>query len=440
MRKTLQDKKIELIEKQIDNMSDIATRLMEETNKNNLFGEVKGYNFNQTKLDYIYENDPIARKLCNKPISDMLKNGINIIDDKQEKYVELWEKYKIIDILKQFGAYNNAFAGSAIVYEFNNNFEENNIPINENQIKELSDIFVVDRFFLNPIAYKSMKKTELFRISNLNTTIHRSRLSLVFGIDTGIRNRDKNQGWGKSRIEMLYSGINNYHIAHNALPTIITNFHQTIIQLKDFMNTVGTPEELNINKRMAYLHKFRSYLNAIVLDKDDGFANNSINLSNLDKVIYLIEKALCTMAEMPHTKLLEEGSGNTLSNTKDNSQTDQYNDWLEEGRQILYSEPINKILLIFSKILKQSKPPKWEFKPLERIKENEMIKMRQEQAKTDEIYDNIARNNNLTIGKKLLVNRFGTGYYNYETDIKEADLIENTQNNNNNNEKNVKTA
>jgi hypothetical protein len=203
------------------------------------------------------------------------------------------------------------------------------------------------------------------------------------------------------------------------------------------MNTVGTPQELNINKRMAYLHKFRSYLNAIVLDKEDGFANNSINLSNLDKVIYLIEKALCTMAEMPHTKLLEEGSGNTLSNTKDNSQTDQYNDWLEEGRQILLSPPINKILLIFSKMLKQTKPPKWEYKPLERMKENEMIKLRQDQAKTDEIYDNIARNNNLNIGKKLLVNRFGSGYYSYETEMTESDLIEIP---NNNSKEPVKTA
>jgi phage-related protein (TIGR01555 family) len=437
MRKTKQDKKIELIEKQLDNMSDIATRLMEESEKNNLFGEVKGYSFNQTKLDYIYEHDPIARKVCNKPISDMLKNGIDINDEKQEQYVELWEQYKITEILKQFGSYNNAFGGSAIVYEFNGNSNESSIPINETQIKELSDIFVVDRFFLNPIAYKSMKKTELFRISNLNTNIHRSRLSLAFGIDTGIRNLDKKQGWGKSRIELLYGGINNYHIAHNALPTIITNFHQTVIQLKDFMNTVGTPQELNINKRMAYLHKFRSYLNAIVLDKEDGFANNSINLSNLDKVIYLIEKALCTMAEMPHTKLLEEGSGNTLSNTKDNSQTDQYNDWLEEGRQILLSPPINKILLIFSKMLKQTKPPKWEYKPLERMKENEMIKLRQDQAKTDEIYDNIARNNNLNIGKKLLVNRFGSGYYSYETEMTESDLIEIP---NNNSKEPVKTA
>jgi len=407
------------VTQQLDNMSNIIADLMNNQDKNKVLGSVEDFKFEQNELDFFYSADPITRKICNKPIYDMLRQGIDIIDDNSDKYIELWEQYNIDEVLEKFGQYNNAFGGSAIIYDVDG-LENAQLPLNINQVKQIDNIFVVDRFFLQPNNYKSLIKTQSYKLNQTAFNIHESRMSIAFGIDTGIRNRDNNNGWGKSRTELLFQAISNYHLAHNTLPTILSNFYQTIFKLKGFAATLGTENEKNITKQLHYIQKMRSYLNALVIDSEDDFGTKSINLSNIDKLLEYIEGNLCTVADMPHTKLLEESPGSGLTNSKNNSQSEQYNDYLVSNRKTLYTAPINKILAIFQKVLKLgNKPVKWEFRPLQILNELEIVELRNKQANTDKIYNDIAKESEKSSMTEPIINsRFGSGYYSYETNLK----------------------
>lgn len=393
------------------------------------FSHTENQRLDYPELDAMFSSDSIASKVCVRPAQDMLRQGIDIDHKKAKKIYDLHEKYNVSQLLEDAIIFDNVYGGSAIILDIDDGREWSE-PVDENNIIGLKEAFVVDRFWLNPDGdWDGLKEPEIYQLSGtsskidkFNLKIHNSRLIKFSGINSGLRNRQWCQSFGESKILKLQEELRNYGIAHNLIIQIITQFTQDIFKFKDMTKQIRNGDGAKIKKKARYLQATRNILNAMVIDQDDDFITKTVNVSGVKDLVSLVEKRLCASANMPHTRLLEESPGGTLSNNGDNSeQSKQYYDYIQAERVKKLTPAYNRFHFIFSKLLKLGKNPiKWEFCPLRQESQKEIIENRNKQANTDKIYFDMG-----LPAKIIFKERFGEGYYSFETSLEEDEMNEN---------------
>lgn len=372
--------------------------------------------------DLIYNGDAIAARICDLPAQDMTRQGIDINHKDADVFYEEYENLNLWSVIEDALRYDAVYGGSAIIMDIDDGEEDWAIPVNFNKIKGINDIFAVDRHYLSALNNNVIKRPELFTITGLDTQqqIHVSRLLLFTGIDTGLRNRQAKNGFGQSRIDRVIQAIRNYSIGHNVLPNIIIEFVQSIFKLKGMKEKISEGKESVIEKRMMYLTAMTNASNKIIMDTDDDYINRSINVSGIDNIIGMIERRLCAEAGIPHTHLLQESPGASLSQSGD-SQTRQWYDWIKSQQIKKLNLPINKInnVICAYKGIKNPKEVNFEFISLYQEKESEIVNNRRVVAETDQIYKNMGLS-----PETIIRNRFLDGQYSYETSLEESDLLD----------------
>lgn len=371
----------------------------------------------QGELDNLYATDGILAKICDKPAEDMIRQGIDINDDNAEDIENLHEKYNTLVLLEKAIRYNNVYGGSAIVFDVDDG-QTTDTPLDYSKIKNIKSFFVVDRWYLNPINYNGIKEPELYNLNNGAggfMPIHCSRLGLFKGIDSGLRNKKHNNSWGDSKILRLISALNNYNGSHDMLPEILLQYVTNIFKFKGMTEKIINGQGEVIKTKAKYIQAVKNLIGAMVVDQEDDYITRTLNLSGLDDLINRIEKRLCALANMPHTRLFEESSGNTLSNNGNTSeQSKQYYDYIKFNQIKLLKPILNQIHLIFQgfKSMDLNKPIKYTFNPLSQKTELENVQIKEIMSKTDTNYYNMGLS-----PKTILLNRFGQGNYSTETDL-----------------------
>lgn len=392
------------------------------------------------QLDNWYSSNSIAAKICNKPAEHMIKEGLDIDHKKADKIIDLYEKYDIYSILENALKYENVYGGSLIILDIDDGLEDWTEPLNINNIRSLNDIFVVDRYFVTPYDYSYLKEPKYYSLNDSDLSfkkIHKSRVIRFDGIDSGIRNRYKNQSFGESRIYRCITELENYNNGHDVIPEILSRFVEDIFKFKDMTKFINSDDKRDlVLKKVEYLKTKKNILKALVIDQEDDFISKTLNVSGLDKLIDMIERRLCAAAEIPHTHLLEEGTSAGLSNNGDNTQeSKQWYDWIKSQQVKKLTKPINTINSIFASILGLGKNNsiKWEFNPLQQQTQAEIIDNRLKQSTIDSQFVELGIPKELIIEKRL-----GSGYYSHETNFTSEEIniiktsIENGRNNTNN--------
>lgn len=368
----------------------------------------------QLQLDDYYAKDSIAAKICDRPAEDMLKMGIDINHKKADKIYELHTKWDISALLEEAIKYDGFYGGSVMFFDVDDGLEDHSEPLDFKKIKGINDIVVLDRFCLTPKDYTSyLKKPTIYTLAQGSIDIHVSRLAFFTGLDSGIRNRFYNQGFGESRVFRCLTELNNYAGGHDALPEILSNFLTNIFKFKNFTKMILDGKADKIRKKAGYLQANKNLMNALVIDDEDDFISNSINVSGLDKLIEMIERRLCAAAGMPHTRLLEESPGGGLTNNGGQSeQSEQWNDWIKTQQVKKLTKPLELIHSIFAAILKLgvNNPIKYEFNPLRQQTQSQIIEDRSKQADIDKKLVELGIPEEMIIEKRL-----GSGYYSHET-------------------------
>lgn len=370
--------------------------------------------------DEIYRGDAIAAKICDLPAQDMTRQGLILNHPKAKAINEEYDKLNLFAVLEDALRYENAFGGSAVIMDIDDGQEDWSLPVNFNNIKGINDFFAIDRYYLNSTNTNPLKKADLYNINSLDNhqQIHRSRMLVFTGIDTGIRNRQLDQGFGQSRIDRIMQELRNYGIGHNVIPNIIIEFVQGIFKLKGMKEKIAENKDAVIQKRMMYLSALMNASNKIVLDSEDDYVNKTINVSGIDKLIDILERRLCAAAGIPHTHILEESPGSSLSQSGD-SQTRKWYDWVKSQQERKLRPEINKLNMIIAAYLKIPNPETilFEFVSLYQQKEAEIVANRKIVAETDLIYHDMG-----LPPETIINNRFADGKYNYETSITPSDI------------------
>lgn len=389
------------------------------------------------ELDFYYAKDSIIAKICDKPTQDMVRQGIDINDDRAEDLNVLWEKFSITSKLKELLIYDAIYGGSALIFDVNDGLENTSLELDYTKISELKDILVVDRFFLNPIDYNGFKDPVMYMLMNFGSNylnIHESRMCLLKGINSGLRNKQTLNSFGESKVFRVLQAINNYNGSHDLLPEILLQYITNIFKFEGMTEKIMNGQEAVVKKKAKAVQISKNLLGALVMDSKDEYVSRTLNVSGLRDIIEMIERYLCAKADMPHTHLLQEGTNKGLSNNGNDSQeTKQWYDFIKFEQEVKLKPIINKILKVFQAILGMdlSKDVKYSFNSLQQKTDLEKAQIKETISKSDKNYYDMGFNPEI-----IFNNRFNQGDYSQEIDLSSNTLpilktsLETTQTNN----------
>lgn len=345
-----------------------------------------------TELESIYEGDGLGKKIIDLPNEEMMRCGFEVEgqDDIEDALKALDATTHITRALK----WADLFGGSLIVIIANDGgmLED---PLNENSVREVESLRVYDRWqvtrhkkYTDP-ADKRFGRTEQFMISPVvggnPYIVHESRCIVIDGIDVPDRIRERNDGWGNSKLQHIYDQLVKANDSHYWANGLLERAQQAVHGIPGLTNILRSPGGENlIRQRVDLVDMSRSVNNAVVIDGEESYEILSATLSGVPDIVDRLTLALCAVADIPEQVLF----GRQVGGLNSNGQSGLESWYAKVGAwQRLRLQPIlNRLISILP-----NSPAEFEieFKPLWVPSEKETAETAERKAKTAEIYVNM---------------------------------------------------
>lgn len=300
-----------------------------------------------TEKNAIYGNGGIAAEIIDCIPDDCTKEPINFNTDKFEILEDEFERLEVLELLNLADKFCRLQDESAIVWEINDgkSFDK---PVDFNNIKGIRGGYVIAKPYLQHLNYQPYFKTEIYQIQKGSETIyyHRDRLTIFDGIDRGIDNRNLNSGSGESILTgELYDACLAYTATYDAFITLLKELSVGVFGLDQLNNLLASPGGVEVALKKLYLVKMsRSMVKDMVMDKNDTYERQMLNLTGLKDAAEAAEKRLAALANIPLTRLLGQSPQASLSGNAGDSQLRDYYDLIRVRQNKIYRPKIKKYL------------------------------------------------------------------------------------------------
>lgn len=391
-------------------------------------------------LDNLYHGDDMAARACDAVPEEMLRRGFEIKSDEIDS-----ETLKAVnDALKELevrGEYTDAAAwarvfGGCVAYiglDDGTNQMGLREPLNEERIKEIRTINVIDRRYAYPLKWYTnpndpkFGKPEIYTISSDGSgsgqtvtmqEVHESRLIRFDGLRASVTYRQEHNGWGLSLLQRMNQILQDYGMSFQSLANLLSDANQGVIKMKGLFEAVASKNIALIQQRLQLIDMSRSDIRSIVLDaEDEDFIRQNFSWSGIDQPFTMMMLRLAAAARMPVTVLM--GQAPAGMNATGESDIRWFYDQTESHREA-YLEPKLRRLI---QLLTLSKEGPTGGKELEnytiywpslwQATEEEKATIRKQQAETDGIY--IDRG--VLLPEEVALSRFTADGYSTETEI-----------------------
>ena len=345
-----------------------------------------------TELESIYEGDGLGKKIIDLPNEEMLRCGFEV--EGQDGIEDALKLIDAVPAVTRALKWADLFGGSLIVMVVNDGgmLEE---PLNENNVREVESLRVYDRWqvtrhkkYTDP-SDKRFGKTELFMISPVvggnPYAVHESRCIAIDGIDVPDRVRERNDGWGNSKLQHIYDQLVKANDAHYWANGLLERAQQAVHGIPGLTNILRSPGGENlIRTRVDLVDMSRSINNAVVIDGEESYDVLSATLTGVPDIIDRLSLALCAVADIPEQLLFGRQVGGLNNNGQSN---------LESWYAKVGAWQKQRLLPILNRIISilPNSPEEFEveFKPLWVPSEKEKAETCERKAKTAEIYVNM---------------------------------------------------
>lgn len=393
----------------------------------------------------LFAADTMAQKIVKTLPRDMVKEGFRLtspeIDDSiLEEAMDYFERLTSTlhgDKICKAMEWGRLYGGAALIVGTD---EENGIDdeLDLEKLNTITHLTLMNRYELTareitaepsdvnfgyPTKYQIQSRIAGKRNADsvYDLSIHYSRLIKFDGVELPRTCFIQNQYWNDSILNTLSEDIRDFQAAYDSAHALILDFAQAVYKVKNLADIVSSPDgQKKIQDRIAIIELTRSVLRAAIVDADgEDFERKTTSMQGLDKVLDAIARKFTSATEYPHTILLGE-SPSGLGATGESEKNDYYDLVIREQKQVLKPKLKRLFTLIFAAKdgpTAGAIPEKWdiEFAPLKHLNRKEMIEARKTQAETDKIY----LETGVVDPDEVAMSRFGTGEYNFDTEINE---------------------
>ena len=361
----------------------------------------------------LYEEDPFARKICEKLPEQMLRAGFDLSMGGDENALDVVTG--ILDELKRLQAnsriksglvWERVYGGSAVLIGVDDGASEPTEPLNEAALKKVTHLTVVDKPRMwakkwYESTHEKAGQVEIWTVMPLGggalggggpADIHETRLLIFPGGRVTHERRVELQGWGASVLASMHDIIRAYSMSWQAIEHMMQSVNQDVWKMKGLKDalTRGTDAMVDFFKTRFQMAQMRQGPNrGIALDTDEDFERHGSIFTGIPDTMREMAVRLASTADMPVTVLF--GTSPAGLSATGESDLQLWHSSVAAARPEKVTPHYERLIDL---IMKSSEGPTkgvviegWgmTFRSLLELSEPQRVEMRKEQAEADKI-------------------------------------------------------
>lgn len=309
---------------------------------------------NRMLLSYLYVEIGICQTLIDQPVDDALNKIPEIVSEQlKPKDVEIVRQYiqehNWFETFKQAEKWKRLYGGSGLFINTPQN------PLSELRIDRLNkdtpiELYALDRWELcyqvsGEVSVNNLNVGDALTDTPYNIygqQVHKTRVLQFKGKEAPSILKLQLQGWGMSEVERLLRSLNSFLKNQDVIFELLDEAKVDVFKINGFTEALMTAEGTNnITKQVQLVNQLKSYLNALVMDKEDEFDQKHMTFAGLSDMHEQNRMAIAADLKMPITKLWGVSAAGFNSGEDD---IENYNSMLES--EIRVKSRQNLIMLI----------------------------------------------------------------------------------------------
>ena len=294
---------------------------------------------NRDLLGQMYVEIGIVQTLIDQPVDDAYAEIPQIIssqlsEDDCKEVIQYIQENNWFEKFKQALKWGRLFGGAGLFINVNQN-PESELRLDLIKQGDKVDLYPCDRWELNFQARGDINAQNLIDPQGNSKTpynlygkaIHYSRVLKIKGKEAPSLSRLQLMGWGMSEVERLIRSLNGYLKNQDLIFELLDEAKLDVYKIDGFNDALGqTGGTHKITKQIALSNSVKSYLNALVLDKEDEYDQKQMSFSGLPEMNKQNKENIASDLRMPITKLFGISSAGFNSGEDD---IENYNSMLK---------------------------------------------------------------------------------------------------------------
>jgi len=279
-----------------------------------------------SELESLYEGDGFARRVIDLPAEEMTRASFKIqgVTDGSMVIAEL-ENIGAMEKLCDAIRWNSLYGGAIVVMLIKDGgtLEE---PLEKEKAKTIEQLRVYDRWQITHYEKytdpndKRFGKTRLYMVSPIGGAsyiAHESRCLVLDGVPLPDRLRERNDGWGASKLQQCYEQLTRFGMGHYWANQLLERSQQAVHGIPDLTNLLRSQGgESLVRKRVDLVDMTRSINNTIVLDSAETYEIKSNSLGGVSDILDRFGLALSATTGIPESLLFGRAPGGLNSTGK----------------------------------------------------------------------------------------------------------------------------
>ncbi len=385
----------------------------------------------------LYEEDPFARKICEKMPEELLRGGFDLSMGASENALD--EITAIRDELKRLHAndriksglvWERVYGGSAVFIGADDGVTDPSEPLDEEKLKTITHLTVVDKPRIwarswYASTHEKAGQVEIWTVTPLGggspTDIHETRLLIFPGGRVTHERRIELQGWGASVLSTMHDILRDYSMSWQGIAHMMQSVNQDVWKMKGIKAalTQGTDAmKAYFVSRFQMAQMKMGPNRGITLDADDeSFERFGSTFTGIPDTMREMAVRVASTAGMPMTVLFGTSPGGL--NSTGESDIQLWHSSVAAEQQDKLRPHFERVIDL---IMKSSDGPTsgkviegWglTFRSLLELSEPQRVTMRKEQAEAD----HIAIEDGVLLPEEVAKSRYRPEGYSTETTI-----------------------
>lgn len=300
----------------------------------------------------LYAEDDIAARVCDTMPEYAFRKGVKVqispdddaeTDDLEATKAEtedlekaVMDEFERLDVVTKFtdaAVWANVFGGCALLIGGADGARGYGLlePLNENAIKSITHLNVIDKRYMIPISWYTDPEEPMFgeprtylitpfayprgptdtlRNSPGVIELHESRLLMFGGVRTSIYRRQQFDGWKDGLLQRMHTVLKQFGVSWDSLAHIISDANMGVFKMAGLIDAIAANETDVIQQRLQLLDISRSNIRSVVLDAGDNgnpgeeFLRQNFSWSGIREPFDLLMYRLSAAARVPVTVLM----------------------------------------------------------------------------------------------------------------------------------------
>ncbi|MBW1812118.1 MAG: DUF1073 domain-containing protein [Deltaproteobacteria bacterium] len=289
-------------------------------------------------LSELYVEHGIIQTLVDQPVDDGFRKGVTInsgqLDEDEIHELQVYvENNNLLNIIAQGMKWARLYGGGGVLLITGQNPQEPLKELKKGDTFELKSVDMWELFFNKQnVAGGYDDITPFFKgkdtqFNYYGHNVNASRVLIAQGKEAPSFVRPRLRGWGMSEVERMVRSFNSYLKNSEVIFELLDEAKIDVYKYQGFNSAIASREgTTKIQQQAQTANQLKSFLNAIVMDKDDEYEQKVVRFSGLGEMLTQIRQGIASDLKMPITKLFGVSSAGFSSGEDD---IENYNSMIE---------------------------------------------------------------------------------------------------------------